>query len=135
MKSCHSMADKSQSLRLHISRHAPSSIVGPGLSALRECYDVSADPESTLAPIFERIGEHLDAAVCRSRSVCFAQARFEGLHADHAWVVFPLAFVDRRDRPGARHIAGEFHGEPYAVPGELERSRVQRPRHHPAREL
>jgi hypothetical protein len=65
MKSAHGGAETPKSLRLHISRHVPSSIAGPGLSALRECYDVSADPEVTLAPVFERIGGHLDAAVSR----------------------------------------------------------------------
>lgn len=56
---------KSRDLRLHVSRGAPGLIAGPCLSALRECYDVSVDPKSTLAPVFERIGGHLDAAVCR----------------------------------------------------------------------
>jgi hypothetical protein len=55
----------SQGARAYISRRAVTSIVGPGLSAVRASCDLWAEDTAAVAPVFERIGQQLDAAICQ----------------------------------------------------------------------
>ena len=52
-------------LNLVVSKCEPGPVAGPGLSAVRASADLWSDGMARFAPVFERIGRSLDAAVCQ----------------------------------------------------------------------